>query len=221
MLVIFDCDGVLVDSEPIASHVLAEALGEAGHAITAAEAHGAFLGLSMRAVVAAVEREMGHPLPRDFRARFQTRLFAAFRRELRPIAGIHRALARIGERACVASNGEPEAIRLSLGLTGLLARFENRLFSASQIERGKPNPDLFLFAARSLSARAADCVVVEDSLPGVVGARAAGMQVLGYAPGAGPKRDHAAVLGAAGAKVFADMAELPQLIDASKKMAGL
>jgi HAD superfamily hydrolase (TIGR01509 family) len=206
-LVIFDCDGVLVDSEPLANRVFTEALRQIGVEISYEEVCRTFIGLSMSRCMEIVERRLGRPAPEGFVDRLQARTYEAFRAELRPVRGVARALERIDLPLCVASSGEPEKMRLSLGLTGLLDRFEGRLFSATEVARGKPWPDLFLHAARSLGARPEGCVVIEDSAPGVLAARAAGMAVLGYAgEGSG------AGLAAAGARVFHDMEELPRLL---------
>lgn len=204
---IFDCDGVLVDSEPIANRVLCKALIGVGLDCDAAETARATRGLSMASVLTWAAAELGRPLPDDFVERVQARTFAAFRAGLEPVPGVAAALERIPIPICVASSGEAEKIRLSLGLTGLLPRFEGRVFSATEVARGKPYPDLFLHAARVMGAEPVACAVVEDSLPGVEAGRAAGMTVLAYADGrdAGP-------LAAAGARVFADMAELPDLL---------
>ncbi len=204
---IFDCDGVLVDSEPIANRVLCKALIGVGLDCDAAETARATRGLSMASVLTWAAAELGRALPDDFVERVQARTFAAFRAGLEPVPGVAAALERIPIPICVASSGEAEKIRLSLGLTGLLPRFEGRVFSATEVARGKPYPDLFLHAARALGAEPAACAVVEDSLPGVEAGRAADMTVLAYADGrdAGP-------LAAAGARVFADMAELPDLL---------
>ena len=208
-LVIFDCDGVLVDSEPIANRILADALSLEGLTMTAEEAADAFVGLSMTTVIERAEARLGRALGSGFLARVEERTFAAFARELKPVRGVSAALAALPALACVASSGEPEKIRLSLSLTGLLRHFEGRMFSASEVARGKPYPDLFLHAAASLGAAPEACVVVEDSLPGIEAARAAGMRALGFAglrPALAPR------LAAAGAEVFADMTELPGLL---------
>ncbi|HKQ60642.1 MAG TPA: HAD family hydrolase [Candidatus Polarisedimenticolaceae bacterium] len=209
-LVVFDCDGVLVDSEPVANRILAEALRALGLPASYADVCRDFLGLSLPQCLAIIERRLGRPAPADFLERLQQRTYAAFRRELQPVPGVVEALERIELPVCVASSGEPEKIRLALGLTGLLPRFEGRIFSALEVARGKPAPDLFLHAARSLGAQPAACVVVEDSVPGVLGARRAGMAALGYAGSADP-----ASLVAAGARVFHEMRELPELLRAS------
>jgi HAD superfamily hydrolase (TIGR01509 family) len=208
-LAIFDCDGVLVDSEPIANRVLSQALIAEGLDTDYAETTAETTGLSMASVLAWAEGRLGRGLPAGFVERVQDATFAAFRRELAPVPGVSEALARIELPVCVASSGEIEKIRLSLGLTGLLERFEGRIFSAAEVARGKPFPDLFLHAAQTLGVAPKGCAVIEDSLPGVRAARAAGMTVLGYA-GAGDQ----AALAAAGAHAFTDMAELPDLLRA-------
>lgn len=206
-LVIFDCDGVLVDSEPVANRVLAETLSAHGHPITTEDAAARFTGLGMCEIVTALAAEDGPPLPPDFVDRVQGRTFAEFRRSLRPIAGVADALRRITLPVCVASNGAPDKIALSLALTGLAGFFPGRVFDASMVARGKPAPHLFLHAARSMGAAPAESVVVEDSTAGVAAGLAAGMRVLGYA-GAGNAR----ALAASGAEVFQQMADLPALV---------
>jgi HAD superfamily hydrolase (TIGR01509 family) len=206
-LVIFDCDGVLVDSEPIANRVLAAHLTRAGLPTTEESSIADYVGLSLPAVLAEAARRLGRPLPADFAATLQTETFAAFRAGLRPVDGIAEALDALPWPACVASSGAIEKMRVSLGVTGLWDRFEGRIFSAAQVRRGKPFPDLFLHAAASLGADPAACVVVEDSRPGVLAARAAGMAVLGYVGGI---TGHA--LADAGAIEFTDMRDLGALI---------
>ncbi len=214
-LVIFDCDGVLVDSEPIANRILAAALTNAGYACTVAQAVEKFVGRSLPNIITDVETELGRLLPAHFAESLQADTFDAFRRELKPVPGVAAALDRITLRKCVASSGAPEKIRLSLSLTGLDSQFGNSLFSALQVSRGKPHPDLFLFAARSMDTPAAACVVVEDSTPGVQAARAAGMRVLGYRGGDHVGPNHGDRLAAHGAEVFARMADLPRLLSGS------
>src|SRR5262249_9747843 len=139
---------------------------------------------------------------------WQERVFASLRRELKPVPGVSEALDQLHAPSCVASGSDPARIRLSLELSGLLSRFEGRIFSAAQVARGKPAPDLFLFAAHSLGAAPAECVVVEDSLPGVRAGVAAGMRVLGFAA-----RNPAEALAREGAVIFTDMRQLPELIE--------
>ncbi|MEP7356798.1 MAG: HAD family hydrolase [Anaerolineales bacterium] len=206
-LVIFDCDGVLVDSEPIATRVLQSVLGEAGLALSLEETEARFMGRSRQATIEIVEREIGRALGDEFVAGWQARVFDGFRQELRPVPGIAAALDRLTTPMCVASGSDPARIRLSLELTGLLARFEGRIFSAADVAHGKPAPDLFLLAARTMGTAPEACAVVEDSLPGVQAAVAAGMPVWGYAA-----RTPATLLAKAGAQVFDDMARLPDLL---------
>lgn len=206
-LVIFDCDGVLVDSEPIANRLFATMLGEIGLPMTYEETVRQFMGRGQATVVTMIERRLGRPLPPGFMADFMTRMYAAFRRDLRPVPGIVSALDQISAPICVASSGELAKIRTALDLTGLLPRFEGRLFSATEVARGKPFPDLFLDAAQRMGARPRCCAVIEDSPLGVQAGIAAGMHVFGYARLSLPE-----TLAAAGALVFSDMAALPGLL---------
>jgi len=203
--VIFDCDGVLVDSEPISNRVLAAMLTDEGLPMTPEESTGAFLGRSGSSVAEIIEARLGRPLAADFRPRYIEAMLAAFALELEPVLGVVAALDAIANPCCVASSGPHEKMRMTLAHTGLLARFEGRIFSATEVARGKPAPDLFLHAARQMGWAAADCVVVEDSAAGVEAAVAAGMRVLGYADRTDP-----ALL--AGSEVFTTMDELPGLL---------
>jgi HAD superfamily hydrolase (TIGR01509 family) len=206
-LVIFDCDGVLVDSEPIANRVFTDLLNEIGLRTTLAETMRDYVGRSMASCMAIVTERLGRPVPDDFVDAFRDRTADAFRAELRAVPGIEAALDAVREPTCVASSGEHRKIRLSLGLTGLLPRFEGRIFSAQDVPRGKPHPDLFLHAARTLGADPARCAVVEDSPLGVQAGVAAGMTVFGFAA-----RTEAAALAALGAATFDDMTRLPDLL---------
>lgn len=212
-LVIFDCDGVLVDSEPIAAAVMAAAVSELGLPMTAAECLRRFTGIAMATVIAAIEADLGRPLPADFAARVRERDFEAFRRSLKPIPGAREAASALTVPKCVASSGAPEKIRFTLGLTHLLPLFAPHLFSAQMVRNGKPAPDLFLFAARAMGVAANACTVVEDSQAGIRAARAAGMRALGFVGGSHCGPDHARLLNAAGANaVFRQMTELPALL---------
>lgn len=214
-LLIFDCDGVLVDSEPIANRVLAEKLTAAGLPITAEACEARFTGLRFRTVAALAEAELGRPLPPDFRESVHESTLAAFTEALRPIGGVADAVQALDLPRCVASSSSPEWIRHALAVTGLLGLFDPNLFSAAMVARGKPYPDLFLLAAERMGARPEACLVIEDSVPGVTAAHAAGMRVLGFA-GGGHARSPAwrAALREAGAElVFDDMRLLPGLID--------
>jgi HAD superfamily hydrolase (TIGR01509 family) len=202
--VIFDCDGVLVDSEAISNRVLAGLLTEIGLRMTPEQSIEAFMGRSWKNVLAWAE-ERGAPLPEGFRRRYLDAMFAAFEEELRPVPGIVAALDAITLPDCVASSASIEKMRVTLGQTGLWDRFAGRIFSATEVEHGKPAPDLFLHAAATMGWAPADCAVVEDSPAGVAAGLSAGMTVFGYAgtTPASQLRD---------ARVFTDMAELPALL---------
>jgi HAD superfamily hydrolase (TIGR01509 family) len=210
-LVIFDCDGVLVDSEPITNAVFAEMLGELGLVMSLDDMYAHFKGHSMAQGIAIMERLLGAPAPADFVDAYRARSRAALAREVRPVRGIERALAgldALGTLTCVASSGEHEKMQITLGKTGLLPRFEGRLFSVTEVARGKPHPDIFLHAAQCMGIAPSTTVVVEDSPVGVRAGAAAGMVVLGYADLTNP-----AELSAAGAAcTFTDMHALPELV---------
>jgi HAD superfamily hydrolase (TIGR01509 family) len=212
-LVIFDCDGVLVDSEPLANVTLSRLLNAQGLDWSVAETMRRLMGLSLKSCVEICEAEIGRKLPDDFGETLQAATYQSFREApLQAVAGVKPAIVALqqaGLDTCVASSGAPEKMRFTLGLTGLWDLFDGRIFSASQVPRGKPFPDLFLRAALSMNVQPFDCVVVEDSVPGVQGARAAGMRVLAYA--AAPHA-HRAELQAAGGVLFDDMRELPGLV---------
>jgi HAD superfamily hydrolase (TIGR01509 family) len=214
-LVIFDCDGVLVDSEVIACRVDAECLSEIGFPTTAAFIQEHFVGVSSRMMFDRMERDHGRKLPADFPQMLQQRLNEAFDGELEAIAGVADMLPALGVRVCVASSSQPERLRHTLGLTGLWPHFDPNVFSATMVANGKPAPDLFLYAAERMRVEPCTCVVVEDSLGGVAAGRAAGMRVLGFTGGSHCGPDHAARLRAAGAAaVFDDMRALPELLAA-------
>jgi HAD superfamily hydrolase (TIGR01509 family) len=206
-LVIFDCDGVLVDSDRIALRIQAERITALGLPTTYEDCVRDFLGLGMPGTLRILEERLGRPLPEAWAEDLDTAVRAAFRRELRPVDGIVAALEEIELPTCVASSGSQEKMRLTLGLTDLRDRFAGRIFSADEVERGKPAPDLFLYAAEQIGAAPEECVVVEDSPFGAAAARAAGMAALGYAPDGDGE-----VLAREGATVFTSMAELPGLI---------
>jgi len=215
MLLIFDCDGVLVDSEPLACQVDAEVLNGLGLPYTADDIARQFVGKSMKDMIARIEAEHGLVLPDDFAARINQALFARFETDLKPIADVRAAILSLPDRRCVASSSVPERIALSLRVTGLADLFEN-VFSATQVARGKPAPDLFLFAAEKMAARPADCIVIEDSPAGVQAAVAAGMHVIGFTGGGHCGPDHAERLRQAGATVIVErMADLRAALNSS------
>jgi HAD superfamily hydrolase (TIGR01509 family) len=207
-LVMFDCDGVLVDSERITNQVFADLLGELGLEFSLADMFEHFVGHSMAQCLDKITGLLGKSPPPDFVATYRARTRHALETQLRPVPGIEEALAQITIPSCVVSNGEHEKMRLTLGLTGLLPRFEGKLFSVTEVARPKPAPDVFLYAASCCRVAPRDCVVVEDTPSGVAAAVAAGMTVLGYAAWT-----PAHWLRAAGADhVFDRMTELPQLV---------
>ena len=207
---IFDCDGVLVDSDRISLRIQAERLAALGLPITYEDCVREFLGLGMPATLRRVEEWLGRPLPDGWEAELDAAVEEAFRRELRPVPGIVEALDEITLPTCVASSGSHEKLTLTLGLTGLYERFAGRIFSADEVERGKPDPDLFFYAAERMGTVPERCIVIEDSPWGVAAAVAAGMSVLGYAADAEPRA--VAGLSDAGAIVFTEMAALPGLL---------
>jgi len=214
-LVIFDCDGVLVDSEPISIGVLLDTIAAAGGSIEESLAYDRFLGRSMATICALLRDDFGLVVTDAHLAEMRSALHARFRAELKPISGIREAIAAIPLRRCVASSSKPERIRLSLQVTGLLEFFEPDIYSSTMVERGKPAPDLFLHAAAAMGVDPAACVVVEDSPAGVEAARKAGMRVLAFSGGshaAGPSI-RAAIAALRPDAEFADMRDLPGLID--------
>jgi len=184
-LVIFDCDGVLVDSEPISNGVLAELLSSEGLAMTLAQARAEFQGLLLSEVRSRVEQRLGRALPEDWIANYEREREAVFRRELSPVAGAASTLAIVraaGVAVCVASQGKLSKTRLSLELTGLRELVPpDALFSAEQVRSGKPSPDLFLHAAATMGVDPGACAVVEDTPSGVAAAVSARMRVFGFA----------------------------------------
>ncbi len=209
-LVIFDCDGVLVDSQPVLDRVLRDALAEQGLALSVGETSRRFVGLSYAATIVKIEAMLGRALPKDFIDSLKMRERAALPGTLKPVAGVSEAVTSIVALAvpiCVASNGGVPLIQANLKATGLLPHFDGRLFSAEQVENGKPHPDLFLYAAAQMGEPPSRCAVVEDSVPGVQAGVAAGMTVLAYA-----ERTDPAALRRAGGRVFTSMGDLPSLL---------
>jgi HAD superfamily hydrolase (TIGR01509 family) len=207
-LVIFDCDGVLVDSEPISNAVLAASLTTAGLPTSADEALREYKGMLLADVRARAEQLLGRPLPDGLLDDFERDREQAFRASLQAVPGareVVRAVQAAGVGACVASQGKLEKTELTLMLAGLRDLFaDEALFSAYQVQRGKPHPDLFWHAAATMGADPEDCAVVEDTVIGVTAAAAAGMRVFGYAAAEDP-----AALRAAGAQTIASLTEVP------------
>ena len=212
-LIIFDCDGVLVDSEVISCRAHADVLTRHGYPISSDQVLKRFLGVSDREARQTIEREMGRELPDDFEAQMKQAALNRYASELTAIPYIGEAIAAIDLSKCVASSGTPEKIRHGLTSAGLFDALAPHIFSAVQVARGKPAPDLFLFAAEQMETAPQRCVVIEDSVPGVTGGRAAGMTVLGFHGGGHCTEGHAELLRAAGAHVtFDDMWQLPDLV---------
>ncbi|MBD0842885.1 HAD family hydrolase [Streptomyces sp. TRM68416] len=209
-LVIFDNDGVLVDSEPISNRLLAAYLTELGHPTSYEESIRDYMGSAMHRIHELVLERTGERLPEEFDDVFHGRVFAAFERELKPVAGAGGVLEKLAADEvpyCVASSGSHERIRVGHRTTGLDRWFDDaRIFSSQDVGRGKPAPDLFLYAAERMGVEPARCVVIEDSPLGVQAAVAAGMDVYGFTA-----MTPAAKLSQA-TRLFADMGELADLL---------
>jgi HAD superfamily hydrolase (TIGR01509 family) len=207
-LIIFDCDGVLVDSEPIVNQLFVDMLGELGHTLDYEATLREFSGGAMSARMAITRQRLGWFPPAGFVADFDQRLLDAMRRELRAVPGVREMLDLLPGPWCVVSNGAYEDIRFRLECTGLLDDFEPYLFSASALARPKPAPDVFLHAAQSMAAAPQRCLVIEDSVTGVRAGVEAGMTVFGFARFTSADR-----LQQAGARVFERMSDLPALVE--------
>jgi len=211
-LVVFDCDGVLVNTEPTATRVLVAMLARVGMVMGEPECLRTFVGRSAATCLAMIAERRGAPLPAGFATDWDATLFAELGRGVAPVPGVVAALDAIEALSlstCVASSGSHERMRITLGTSGLLPRFTGRIFSATEVARGKPFPDVFLHAAEQMGVAPARAVVVEDTPAGVTAAVAAGMTVFGYVGGdvADPRE-----LAAAGARPFRSMSELPRLL---------
>ncbi len=213
MLIIFDCDGVLVDSELIANRVLAALLSRHGYAATAAECRQKFIGHTIPGVIKLVADD-GVALPEDFEAMLREKDAEAFARELRPVTGMQATLERLQTiPKCVASSGSPEKIQSNLKTTGLLGYFDPYLFSARDVKKPKPAPDIFLHSASRMGFAVEQCTVIEDTPFGIEGAKRAGMRAFGFI-GASHRvpADEKILLKAGADRVFADMTQLPGLL---------
>jgi len=208
---------VLVDSEPIAARLTAEAVSELGWEMSPELAKAEFLGDTFANIILRVEERIGHAVPPSWPERSQARLLAALEQELRPVAGVRSALEALqaaGVTLAVGSQGSHQKMQLTLGVTGLLPFFAGRIFSATQVAQPKPAPDLFLLAARTLGVSPADCVVIEDSTRGVKAALAAGMRVLGYTASVGRE-----AIVSAGAEPIDDLATVPERLGIARAPA--
>jgi FGGY-family pentulose kinase/HAD superfamily hydrolase (TIGR01509 family) len=215
-LVIFDCDGVLVDSENLAIDALLEIIAEAGLQLDMKEAHERFLGRSLSSIRDILGSQYSLTLSDDALDLMRKRLYASFRKDLAPIEGIADTLRQLDIPFCVASSSQLERIRLTLDVTGLLPNFEGRLFSATVAAQGKPAPDLFLFAAKTLGVKPDRCLVIEDSPAGVTAANRAGMTVFGFTGGSHAQHTahYDALSAAAPNLIYSQMVDLPALIKA-------
>ena len=198
-LIVFDCDGVLVDSEVLSIGGVVSVLNEAGVPVTYAMV-ARYFGMKQADIMLKLSEETGRDIPMELSGRIWPAVRDRFEAELKPMPGLADFLRRHPDvPRCVASSSGPDRIRNSLRLTGLAPFFGEHIFSSSQVARGKPEPDLFLFAAATLGVEPSRCVVVEDSRFGVMGAVAAGMRAIGFAGGSHIEPHHARALAEAGA----------------------
>jgi HAD superfamily hydrolase (TIGR01509 family) len=208
-LVIFDCDGVLIDSEPIANRIFSEQLAKVGIRMTPEEVWHAFVGNSRDRCIEMAGEMRGEPLPEGFAKMWDDALHEALDVEARPVEGVPQLLESLPVPYCVASNGEPMHMQRGLTAAGLMPLVEGRLFSAAQVARPKPAPDIYLHAAKAMGAAPAECVVVEDTPTGARAALAAGMRVFGYV---GSPMNQRVALEELGAIAFTRMRDLPALL---------
>jgi HAD superfamily hydrolase (TIGR01509 family) len=212
-LLIYDCDGVLVDSEGIANAVLAELMSGLGHPMSAAACSETFGGRSVADVLARAAEILGRPIPEDRGQLAAQQLMMRFRNELKPIAHAADVVASLPYSRCVCSSSAPDRLMLSLEVTGLAPLFTPHVYSATQVARGKPAPDLFLFAARNLGAAPSEAIVIEDSIVGIAAASAAGMSSIGFTGASHASEVLASQLAAAGADtVVSAMTDLPTAV---------
>ena len=213
-LVIFDCDGVLVDSEPISIAVLLDMVAKHGTSLSEEDAYDRFLGRSMTTISKVLHEDYGFAASEADLDEMRSNLFARFRTDLKPIPGIAETLRRIDVPRCVASSSQPDRIRLSLQLTGLLDLLDPHIFSATMVKHGKPAPDLFLLAASTMQVPPKQCLVVEDSPAGIEAAKRAGMRVFAFTGGTHARggRLEATLASLNPDRIFNDMLELPGLL---------
>jgi HAD superfamily hydrolase (TIGR01509 family) len=220
-LIIFDCDGVLVDSEPISIAILVDIITAAGVSISEETAYERFLGKSMATVIEILRTDFDLVVTDEHLRQARAELQVRFRRDLKPMPGIAEMLRHLEPPRCVASSSQPERIRLSLEVTGLLELFEPHIYSATMVKRGKPFPDLFLHAARDMDAVPGRCVVIEDSPAGILAAKDAGMRVFAFTGGshAGEGALQAAIESLEPDRIFGDMRRLPDLLSQASAKA--
>ena len=205
--IIFDCDGTLVDSEPLTNKVIAEMAGELGITMTWEEATKLWGGKTIDAVVYGMKELSGNELPDDWVPRLVQNVSLAYKYDLVPMDGISEVLDSLRIPICVASNGRPGHVENSLKITGLYKYFEGKVYTASEVDNPKPAPDLFLYAVDKMGFPKENCVIIEDSIPGVTAAVRAGIRVLGLV-----KMSSSKELKEAGAEPFTNMRELPKLL---------
>jgi HAD superfamily hydrolase (TIGR01509 family) len=205
--IIFDCDGVLIDSETIAIGVLVEMGNDLGAEIEPESAVSKFKGKSFNHCMETISTLLGKPVPDNFEAEYRVKSFKAFKEKIQPIEGIKEVLDNLKLPFCVASSGPENKIRLNLGLTGLLPHFENNIFSCYTIQKWKPEPDVFIWAAKTMGFKPEECLVIEDSLSGVKAAKLGGFDVFGFTA-----HDFDNELEAEADKTFNAMSKLLQLI---------
>jgi HAD superfamily hydrolase (TIGR01509 family) len=208
-LLIFDCDGVLVDSEVITNRVFVGMLNELGLRLSLDDMFERFVGRSMPQCLALIAQLLGRKVPEEFLAEFQVRIAAALESELKAVDGIESVLESIKLPYCVASSGTHAKMRLTLGLTGLLTKFQGRMFSVTEVAQPKPFPDVFLHAAKQLNIAASACAVIEDTPTGVRAGVAAGMTVFGFSAHTPKHR----LLEAGAHHTFDHMLDLPRLLN--------
>lgn len=208
-LIIFDCDGVLIDSEIVVCRLVSEAMTGMGHELTLEDVIRRFAGRPEPEMIAEIERDWGRPVPPEYFTRMRSSIAEAYATELRAVDGVPEVLQRIQIPVCVASSSYPEKLKMGLEAVGLYRRFAPNLVSAKFVARGKPAPDVFIYAAGWMKTPIAECLVIEDSVPGVQSARAAGLRVFGFVGGSHCPPEHADRLLEAGAElVMSDLHEL-------------
>jgi HAD superfamily hydrolase (TIGR01509 family) len=207
-LVIFDCDGVLVDSEVITNRVFTSMLNEMGIAVTMEQVFEQFVGKSMSQCLQIIAKLLGREVPENFVQQYHLRTAVALKSDLKPVSGVEAMLENIQLPYCVASNGSHEKMQTTLGITGLLSKFQGKLYSVSEVARGKPFPDVFLHAAGKFGVPPSACAVIEDTATGVTAGVAAGMTVYGYCAHTPAQR----LIDAGAHCTFGRMSELPDLL---------
>jgi HAD superfamily hydrolase (TIGR01509 family) len=212
---IFDFDGVIADSEVLSNTVLAEIVTELGVPTTLEDAYRGYMGKRFHEVIAAIEQAVGRTLPSSFGVQYQDRTLERFGRDLAPIAGVREFIAKFADLPrCIASSSSPERLAVCVEVLEMTSLFEGRVFSASNVARGKPHPDIFLHAAAQIGVSPRQCIIIEDSASGVVAGRAAGSTVIGLLAAGHIREGHAVTLKEAGAHYLAaDYPELERIVN--------